>query len=123
MHFFAWQGARRRYSSAYGNDEQRCHAEKDAVLCNCFDETDYLCLLLSRFWCKLLLHFDECHETLATASRIVVIDARYRLALRVSRQQCRVVRLACGGREIGDVDDIEQTTSWQRQDKAGLKAI
>ena len=41
MDFFAWQGARRWHRSAYGNDEQRCHAEKDAVLCNCFDETDY----------------------------------------------------------------------------------
>ena len=33
MDFFAWQGARRRHSSAYGNDEQRRHAEKDTFLC------------------------------------------------------------------------------------------
>ena len=31
MDFFAGQGARRRHSSHYGDDEQRCHAEKDAV--------------------------------------------------------------------------------------------
>jgi len=33
MDFFAGQGARRRHSSDYGNDEQRRHAEKDAVSC------------------------------------------------------------------------------------------
>jgi hypothetical protein len=31
MDFFAGQGARRRHSWLYGNDEQRRHAEKDAV--------------------------------------------------------------------------------------------
>jgi hypothetical protein len=35
MDFFAGQGARRRHSMAYGNDEQRSHAEKGAV--SCFD--------------------------------------------------------------------------------------
>jgi hypothetical protein len=35
MVFFAWQGARRRHSMAYGNDEQRRHTEKDAI--SCFD--------------------------------------------------------------------------------------
>jgi hypothetical protein len=35
MDFFAGQGARRRHSVLYGNDEQRRHAEKDAV--SCFD--------------------------------------------------------------------------------------
>jgi hypothetical protein len=38
MDFFAGQGARRRHSLVYGNDEQRRHAEKDAVLC--FDISD-----------------------------------------------------------------------------------
>jgi len=38
MDFFAWQGARRRHSLLYGNDEQRRHAEKDAV--SCFDISD-----------------------------------------------------------------------------------
>jgi hypothetical protein len=33
MDFFAGQGARRRHSPDYGNDEQRRHAEKDAALC------------------------------------------------------------------------------------------
>jgi hypothetical protein len=33
MDFSAWQGARRRHSMAYGNDEQRRKAEKDAVSC------------------------------------------------------------------------------------------
>jgi hypothetical protein len=33
MDFFAGQGARRRHGRLYGNDEQRRHAEKDAVLC------------------------------------------------------------------------------------------
>jgi hypothetical protein len=33
MDFFAGKGARRRHSLLYGNDEQRSHAEKDAVLC------------------------------------------------------------------------------------------
>ena len=41
MDFFAWQDARRSHSMAYGDDKQRRHAEKDAVLCKCFDETDY----------------------------------------------------------------------------------
>jgi hypothetical protein len=31
MDFFAGQGARRRHSEIYGNDEQRRHAEKDAI--------------------------------------------------------------------------------------------
>jgi hypothetical protein len=31
MDFFAGQGARRRHSGRYGNDEQRRPAEKDAV--------------------------------------------------------------------------------------------
>jgi hypothetical protein len=39
MDFFAWQGARRRHSWLYGNDEQRRHAEKDAVL-SCSDISD-----------------------------------------------------------------------------------
>jgi len=38
MDFFAWQGARRRHGWLYGNDEQRRHAEKDAV--SCFDISD-----------------------------------------------------------------------------------
>jgi hypothetical protein len=38
MDFFAGQGARRRHSPDYGNDEQRRHAKKDAVLC--FDISD-----------------------------------------------------------------------------------
>ena len=29
--FFAGQGARKRHSGLYGNDEQRSHAEKDPV--------------------------------------------------------------------------------------------
>jgi hypothetical protein len=38
MDFFAGQGARRRHSPDYGNNEQRRHAEKDAV--SCFDISD-----------------------------------------------------------------------------------
>ena len=34
---------------AYGDDEQHCDAGKGAVLCNCFDETDYKsCTLTTR---------------------------------------------------------------------------
>jgi hypothetical protein len=32
MDFFAGLGAKRRHNMAYGNDEQRRHAEKDTVL-------------------------------------------------------------------------------------------
>ena len=41
MDFFAGQGARRRHSSAYGNDEQRRHAKKDAVSCFDICEADH----------------------------------------------------------------------------------
>jgi len=37
--FFAGQGARKRHSGLYGNDEQRSHAEKDPVSWHFFDET------------------------------------------------------------------------------------
>jgi hypothetical protein len=40
MDFFAEQGARRCHSRDYGNDEQRRHAEKDAVLCADISEED-----------------------------------------------------------------------------------
>jgi hypothetical protein len=41
MDFFAGQGARRRHSVLYGNDEQRRHAEKDAVSCCIISEADH----------------------------------------------------------------------------------
>jgi len=41
MDFFAGQGARRRHSVLYGNDEQRRHAEKDAVSCSFISEADH----------------------------------------------------------------------------------
>jgi len=41
MDFFAGQGARRRHSWLYGNDEQRRHAEKDAVSCSFISEADH----------------------------------------------------------------------------------
>jgi hypothetical protein len=41
MDFFVWQGARRRHSPAYGNDEQRRHTEKDAVSCRVISEADH----------------------------------------------------------------------------------
>jgi hypothetical protein len=41
MDFFAGQGARRRHSPDYGNDEQHRHAEKDAVSCRDISEADH----------------------------------------------------------------------------------
>ena len=41
MDFFAGQGARRRHSMDYDNDEQRRHAVKDAVSCSDIRETDH----------------------------------------------------------------------------------
>ncbi len=41
MDFVAWQGARRRHSKLYGNDEQRRHVAKDAVLCLDISEADH----------------------------------------------------------------------------------
>jgi hypothetical protein len=41
MDFFAKLGERRRHSHSYGNDEQRRMAEKDAISCIEFGETDY----------------------------------------------------------------------------------
>ena len=41
MDFSAGQGARRRHIRDYGNDEQRGHAEKDAVSCSLISEADH----------------------------------------------------------------------------------
>jgi len=42
MDFFVGQGARRQHSRDYGKDEQRSHAEKDAVSCALISKTDHL---------------------------------------------------------------------------------
>ncbi len=41
MDFFAGLGTRRRHSQLYGNDEQRRHAEKDAVSGCIISEVDH----------------------------------------------------------------------------------